>query len=240
MDEPTKPKSPQLGEWGLRWLIGSIGLLFLSFPLRCFDDATELVPDHGTVMDSMFALSGCVAAIGLVVIWRSTSTWTIVRRLWYTPLVAAVSFLAVFVIAEQLAEILENRLDFPPSKTRTYHDALLVITRAYRTEGKMAHQSIQTAPLWADIDISRSDYDFMRQQYNPFERGTDYDHLRSDGYYCAKVTLQQAGAAIRVLHAGSGALPKGSIITCPLSFDAYTHIRADSVLVPSVVDSPKI
>jgi len=35
------------------------------------------------------------------------------------------------------------------------------------------------------------------------------------GYFCARVMIEQAGDSLRIMHAGSGTLPEGSVILCP-------------------------
>jgi hypothetical protein len=37
----------------------------------------------------------------------------------------------------------------------------------------------------------------------------------SGGYFCARLTIQRAGDAKRVLHTGSNDLAPGSVILCP-------------------------
>ena len=65
-------------------------------------------------------------------------------------------------------------------------------------------------PIWSNIDITQSDYNFMLGHRSPDDNGRDEDEIRSNGYFCAKATLQQPGEALRVLHAGTYKLPQGS------------------------------
>jgi hypothetical protein len=124
------------------------------------------------------------------------------------------SFSMTFLTA---AEILEGRIDFPPSNTRTYENELLLISRAYATHGKGRSWNIQTMPIWSNINITESDYNFMRAHRAPYDHGTNPDEITSNGYFCAKVTIQKAGEAIRVMHAGRWKLPAGTVIRCPVA-----------------------
>jgi hypothetical protein len=72
-------------------------------------------------------------------------------------------------------------------------------------------------PLWSNLSISELDYDYMRGHRAPWDKGTNPDEISSRGYFCAKVTLQRSGNAVRVLHAGNGVLPAGTVRECPVN-----------------------
>jgi hypothetical protein len=123
-------------------------------------------------------------------------------------------FLGAFSLSSQIANLVEMRIDFPPGKSRTY-PALLVIWRAYRTQGKGQSWNIQTAPIWSNLDVTRSDYEFMLAHRGPKDQGRNPDEISSHGFFCARVMVQQSGSAFRVLNAGSQKLPAGTVIVCP-------------------------
>ena len=93
--------------------------------------------------------------------------------------------------------------------------ALLLISRAYRTEGKGQSWSIQTMPIWSNLNITQVDYDCMLHHRRPEDIGHNTNEISSRGYFCAHVTMQQSGSALRVLNAGSRKLPSGTIVICP-------------------------
>jgi len=127
-----------------------------------------------------------------------------------TPIFA---FLGVFLLMGETAALTEASQDFPSGITRTFN-GLIVIKRAYQTHGKGRSWNIQTMPIWSNIDITESDYNYMLDHRAPNDHGGDPDEITSDGYFCARVTLQQAGQALRVMHAGNYKLPQGSIGVC--------------------------
>jgi hypothetical protein len=109
---------------------------------------------------------------------------------------------------------IDGALDFPPEHTRSF-PALLKISRAYQTHGKGRSWNIQTTPIWTNLDITETDYDFIASHRRPGDAGRDPDEISSRGYFCAKVTLQRAGEAMRIMHAGTRKLPTGTVVVCP-------------------------
>jgi hypothetical protein len=49
----------------------------------------------------------------------------------------------------------------------------------------------------------------------PDDDASEPDRIASNGHFCAWVMIEQAGDALRIMHAGSGTLPEGSVIRCP-------------------------
>jgi hypothetical protein len=70
-------------------------------------------------------------------------------------------------------------------------------------------------PIWSNLEITRADYEFMLANRRPGDKGKNPDEISSKGYFCARVTLEQAGDALRVLHAGNRTLPQGTVMVCP-------------------------
>jgi hypothetical protein len=56
----------------------------------------------------------------------------------------------------------------------------------------------------------------MRNHRPPHDDGKRFDEISSQGYFCARVTVEQSDAALRILHAGSQKLPQGTVILCPV------------------------
>lgn len=55
----------------------------------------------------------------------------------------------------------------------------------------------------------------MLAHRSPEDHGRNPDEISSHGFFCARVTLQQSGDALRVLNAGSQKLPAGTVVVCP-------------------------
>ena len=81
--------------------------------------------------------------------------------------------------------------------------------------GKGAGAHIQTQPFWTDLNIEKSDYEFMQNHRIPEDAKRDPDEIKSEGYFCVSVTIEEAGKAVRIMHAGNNQLPAGSILICP-------------------------
>lgn len=222
MDDTQKVPSPSLGRLGAIWLISLFGVLLASYGIGWFDRSTELTPSHGDVMSMCFlggALVGVVSAG--VAVWQSAKL-PIFRRVVAAFLFALIGFMGVFLFLSETANIIEGIIDFPPGKTQSSREHLL-ISRAYQTHEKGRSWNIQTMPIWSNLDITQDDYKFMLAHRRPGDDGRDPDEISSDGYFCARVTIQVSGDAIRVMHAGRHTLPKGTVVLCPTSAGDSTH-----------------
>jgi len=224
MPDALSTPSRRIGRLGVWWLIGCGVLLPLCFVLGWFDDATELTPDHSDIIGWGFALGGLAAIISRAVLWRATASWPTKNRVGFTLAGSFLTFLGMSMTLLPAGEIVEGWIDFPPSKTVTYQNVLVKISRAYQTHGKGRSWNVQTSPIWSNIDVTEADYDFMLDHRSADDRATDPDEVTSRGYFCALVTMQKAGDALRIMHAGRGKLPRGSILICPADFEQRTHL----------------
>jgi hypothetical protein len=141
---------------------------------------------------------------------------TVWQRARLAVVLGLMGFLSVTLTSTRIAEIVEQLIDFPPSQTRTY-STLLLISRAYQTHGKGRSWNIQTTPIWSTLQITEDDYRFMLAHRRVEDNSGNPDEISSNGYFCAQVTVEQSGNALRVLHAGSHELPKGTVVICPAS-----------------------
>ncbi|HVZ83871.1 MAG TPA: hypothetical protein VG893_09360 [Terracidiphilus sp.] len=198
--------------FGLFISLGALALF--SVAVGWFDNTTELVPSHDNVDRAVFSIAIAIGIIsGTIAIYLSKG-----RAIWRRASLAF-SFLLLgmisgFMASDHAANIIEGLIDFPPAKTRSY-PSLLLISRAYQTHGKGRSWNIQTTPIWSNLDITEDDYNFMLAHRRPGDDSNNLDEVPSKGYFCAKVTLEQSGDALRVMNAGSHKLPKGTVIVCP-------------------------
>lgn len=214
MDRAVEAKESKSGRFPGYWLIGLLVILSLYFGLGWFDTTTELRPSHDNVLQICFViggLAGLISGVMAVIKSEGLAGW---RRFGLTFAVAIVGFTAFFLLSSRASDIVEGLTDFPPGRTRTY-PTLLLISRAYQTHGKGRSWNIQTTPLWSDLEITENDYNFMLAHRQPGDKSQNADEISSRGYFCAQVTVQQSGDAIRIMHAGSRKLPKGTVIVCP-------------------------
>lgn len=182
--------------------------------LSSFDTTTELIPDHENVSQACLLLGGLGAAVATAVALLQWKKLAIAQRVMWPPAFALLGFLTLFMVSSEAADVIENRIDFPPAQTKTFNGFLL-ISRAYWTHGKGQSWNIQTMPVWSNMEITQEDYDFMLSHRPAGQNAASRDEITSKGYFCAHVTMQRTDKALRVLHAGRGKLPQGSITLCP-------------------------
>jgi hypothetical protein len=211
-----RPEGPQSGtRKGILAGLAVVGVpLLLYWVLGLFDNTTELTPSHDGALKACMGVAGVLAVVFAGVAIRLSRGMAAWRRTAISACLALIGFIFVFLLASRAASIVEGYLDFPPSRTRTFQ-TLLLISRAYQTHGKGRSWDIQTMPIWSDIEITEHDYTFMLAHLPPGDSSRNPDDIWSGGYFCAQVTLQKAGNALRILHSGSEKLPEGSIVICP-------------------------
>ncbi len=207
-------KGPEKGLWF--WFIGFGVILLLAIALGWFDNSTELSPSHDNVLEACFAIAGLSGLVSGGVAIRKSKKMIVCQRIALAFSLALIGFITVFMAISHTAAIMDGLIDFPPSKTRSY-SAVLLISRAYRTHGKGQTWNIQTTPIWSNLDITEDDYNFMLTHRRVGDDPRNSDEISSKGYFCAQVTVQQSGNALRVMHAGSHKLPQGSVVICPSS-----------------------
>jgi hypothetical protein len=216
MNEGSEAQSPKNPKGLIACFIAPLVLLLVYVALGWFDKTTELTPSHDNVLQYCFIVAGVggLVCCGLSFLQaRGMAAW---RRIGIACSLLIVGFLAVFLVSYRSSDIIEGRIDFPPSTTRTY-PGLLVIWRAYQTHGKGQSWNIQTTPIWSNLDVTKTDYEFMLAHRGPGDHGSNPDEISSHGFFCAQVTIQQSGNALRIMHAGSQKLPAGTVIVCPIS-----------------------
>ncbi|MFC6645725.1 hypothetical protein ACFQBQ_09065 [Granulicella cerasi] len=178
------------------------------------DNTTELAPSHDDALKAIFWIAGIAAIAGIsfaIHVWRAVRWWNIVRAAFACGMLWA---LGTFMSLSTLTNLWFGWRDFPRSQTHTGPGSF-PISRAYATHGKNASFNIQTMYLWSDMKITESDYTFMQAHRRADDPGKNPDEIFSQGYFCARVTVEVAGQAVRILHAGETTLPRGTVILCP-------------------------
>lgn len=211
-DTQIPPGKAKLTKVAWMWAAGIAIAFALMWLASGYDDATELTPDHSDILGYCFDAAGLIAVASAVVAFFQ-SKGAITARVGLAFCFALEGGLATILLSGRIANIIENRIDFPASNTKTFR-ALLPIGRAYRTDSRMGSSWIIQPVIWTNIDITQADYRFML-----LHRGWDGERpepktVSSGGYFCANVLMQQSGDALRVLHAGSSRLPAGTIGIC--------------------------
>ncbi len=201
------------GIWAL--FFGSLSLIPISMALGIFDTTTELIPTHVGIETSCFVVA---AVFGLLACGAGIyfSRYLNNRQRVVLPLVIMLeTAIGVFMVADHSASIVEGWVDFPANRTHT-RQVPIQISRAYQTHGRGSSQYIQTMPVWSNLEITPEDFAFMRDNRRLGDDGHSPDEVSSHGYFCANVVIEQSDHAIRILHAGSHELPKGTVIRCPV------------------------
>lgn len=212
--EPTDNKRPvpARGIWTL--FLGCLSLIPLSMVVGWFDTTTELFPTHPMVDQACLAgaaICGLVAAGTAIYLSKRL---TVIQRIIIPLVIMIEAAIGVFLITNHAASVVEGWLDFPTGKTHT-RQAMIQISRAYQTHGKGGSQYIQTMPVWSNLEITQQDLTFMRNHRRAGDDGHNPDEISSQGYFCAKVTIEETESAVRVLYSGSHKLPEGTVTFCP-------------------------
>lgn len=205
---PSRAKIATPVVWGM------IGGIWLVLVLHWLDDTTELTPSHDGVLNACLLASGLIALLCIGVVLRKWNGINVARRVVLALSLGLVAFIVMFTASDFAADATEGWIDFPRGRTTTVQ-GLLFIERAYRTHGRTWSYTIQTTPFWSNLDISEQDYDFMLAHRRPGDLGRSPDEISSRGYFCARVTLERSGDALRVMHAGTHQLPAGTVVVCP-------------------------
>lgn len=196
--------------FGVYWFAALVLLFLAGLLVEASNDSTVLTPIGDGTLAGLFAAPAVAAALSGAVGYtqsRGSSVRTLVAVLAF----AVMGALATFQLATGLIHVAENRSLFAPASTVTFN-ALLPIGRAYRMRNSYV---IQPAPLWANIDISKADYDVIAEGSGIDRRHGEPESVPSRGRFCARVTMQRSPDAVRVLHAGYHTLPPGSVAACP-------------------------
>lgn len=193
-----------------------IALGALAALLYWFHGTTELAPAHDDVALACTIVAAALSLACLVIGFRRHPHRGVVGRLFRSAGYGLFGYLVVIFAATQCATIVEGWIDFPANGTRS-SQRLIAIADASHSVGSKASQTwrITTLPYDAQLDITREDYGFMLAHRLPDDDASEPDRIASNGHFCARVTIEQAGEALRIMHAGSGTLPEGSVILCP-------------------------
>jgi hypothetical protein len=215
MDQTSKGETAGNAKKAMLWIAGFLVLLFLSMLIGWFNDSTELLPNHEDVENACLVAASLCGLIFGVVGTSLSKNLRIGRRVAATLCFAVMGFIAALLIVNTSVEIIEGRIDFPPAATKSRSALLAISSARHHVDSRSQSWSIHAAPYWADLEITQHDYEFMLKHRRPGDSGHDPDEVSSDGYFCARVTVQQSGNALRVMHAGSHALPSETVIVCP-------------------------
>jgi len=221
----TRPATSRAKDSGGAVLvIVPLALLAAWWLLGWFDDKTELLPTHDGAIVACFGLA-CLAAGACfyyaVTLYRDMAEVSRPPRGVGVLAAAVVGFISMMMLTSRVAGLIEEAIDFPPDQTHTFQ-VIQPISRAYHSHGKSQSWTIQTMGAFYNLDITEEDYDWMSAHRKPGDGGANPDDIPSDGHFCARITLQRAGQAVRILHAGSQKLPQGTMMVCPAAAAGQT------------------
>jgi hypothetical protein len=198
------------------WLGILIALSVLAALLYWLHSTTELAPAHDNVTQACAIFAAVLCFVSALIGFRKHPYRGVVGRLFRGAGYGLFGFAALFFAAMGCATIVEGWIDFPANVTRA-SQRLIAIADAHHSVGGRGSQS-WTARIMsydASLDITREDYGFMLAHRRPEDDASEPDRIASGGYFCARVTIEQAGDALRVVHAGSYTLPPGTVVVCP-------------------------
>ncbi len=198
---------------GWLWFVGLALLLVAAMVSRACDNATELAPIHKANVAFCVTIAIAMAVLSSAVCFFNSSGPALSRILASVATFGGLSLVVTYILASALADLVEQGVDFPSGRIQTYQSRL-PIDLAYRNTGKDVRFFILTTPFLATLEISKQDYAFMLADRRPGDTHTQPNEISSQGYFCAYVTMQKSGEAVRVLHAGHDVLPNGTVGIC--------------------------
>jgi len=223
---PDESQNPAEESTAIPWIYGllllSLAFIPLNRGLARFDTTTELYPNHAWVENLCYWFTALFTILVFVLAAYTTRAVSLLKRIALPFLIAMQVAGGLFMATERIASLIEGAIDFPSGKTHI-SVTLFPIARAYQThEDKEINRFIVTTPVWSKLKITPEDYTYMLanrqpENSNPDDPNANHDYISNFRYFCAKVTIEQTGKALRILHAGSHELPKGSVVLCPAS-----------------------
>lgn len=208
-----------LSKFGWWWLGGTAMGFAIYWGLSELDTTTILFPGNDRVLELILWAGGLTGIVSIFV-GLSQSEGSLSARL----LLAVLGFgmggaLTATLLLVTLSDLIQNWFYFPAHETQTYR-ATIPIERAYVGQARYCRAqnscwNVQTTPLWSVLNVFEDDYEFMLANRSPDDAGKDPEEISSNGRHCLQVTMQQAGEALRILEAGAGTLPNGSVVACP-------------------------
>ncbi|CAN5652955.1 hypothetical protein BH10PSE14_BH10PSE14_01710 [soil metagenome] len=214
--DDTFLKDQSRARWGTIWLGGLLGLGLLALLLKLFDSTTELAPAHEGITTFCLIAATLLCLASAVIGFRVRRTRSVVGRLFRGAWYALLGFLAVYFSLLGCATIVAGWSDFPARRTLSSSRLIAIASASHRVGSRGGESwSVRALSFDATFNITRDDYGFMLAHRRPDDDASEPDAIASNGYFCARVTVEQAGDALRVMHAGSHKLPQGSIILCP-------------------------
>jgi hypothetical protein len=212
VEQSAIAEPPRRFQFGMAWLSGLIAMFFLAGITSLFETTTQIAPAQDSIQDACLYAAIVVALLSAVIGFRQLPNGATAKRLMWAAVVALLGFGSSAFLFAEISSFVEGWIDFPPGKTRTAEETM-PIYYAY-------HHHSRHADVWiveiADslIDITPGDADFMLKRRLPGDTSGALGQIWSGGYFCAKLTVQTAGNAKRVLRRVNG-LPPGSVILCP-------------------------
>lgn len=177
-----------------------------------FIHTTPVRPYHLSVMGISLLVALVVAVFGVIVVLseKSVALW---KRVGLSLFVFVASFIAVCFIASQFITSLIEMQDFPAGKT-TSATEIVPITQAYQTHGRASGDYIRTP--YGHFRVRTSDYGRLKTQRPVAFTDVSADKVTINGYYCAKLPVQTAGNAVRVMMGAEDYVPTDSLELCPV------------------------
>ncbi len=203
------------------WWTGALSLLWLIATfMPLFGNDTELMPRHFGLMALAMLAALALGVNSAVVLWTQTRI-ELFYRLIFVVLFSLFATTDTFKVSTHLINAYGLSHDFPAAQieTSTFY---WPIDRAYTKDVKTGRNSsieyfVRLTPAWdTDWEIAKSDFDYMKANNKPENASRYGDRIESHGWFCAKVTLQKAGNAVKVVGVTDGrGLAEGSLMLCP-------------------------
>ena len=173
--------------------------------------ATRLTPSHD-VAHALWIAGAAGAVCGLVTLWKTNAGHPAVVVL-QVALAFAMAMGVTWMPAWAWCDFDGMRRDFPPARTRTWTQDVPVV-RVIARHDKSSGHDVEIQPWHARIAIPEADFHFMQLHRRADDLTAPPDEVKSEGWFCARLTFQQSGPNVRVLNHGPYALRAGTVRVC--------------------------
>ena len=203
MTQPETKSQLSMTPLGWAWLGGFVVVAVVGLFNPWQPDSIELTPVHSNLTSMPGLAVALIMAVVSGVIADTQCRNSGPTRVALVAGLATMTFIVLLLQATAATDAIVQALDFPPERTQS-HPVDLAVACSYvaHNHGDSWHVRT-TAPGTAqstDLTIGEGDYGLM--QSHP------------GGHFCVHVTLQQAGAATRIVN-GRRLLPDRSVRLCP-------------------------
>ncbi len=214
---PERTTAPSVKQRMSPLLVVWIGVALLALAVAifapCFVHTTTLSPFHRDVVVTPLSLSVAIGFVAVFIVLTEKAL-SVLKRLGLSLFVFIISAIGVFGVSSQVMMAMADAHDFPAGQVQA-STADWPISEAYEDTGRGSSHADYIRTAQGDFKIHYADYAVLKTQRPAGLTDPNSRTVTINGYFCAKVRLETAGDAVRIMVGSQDWLPSGSIELCP-------------------------